>query len=174
VNWSCWPVDFHQRVPERFSAGAIRPPYDNLAVRQKLNLRRTENDGYFIDGEKLRVSLGGLLLLVLTAACMAVANVLMKNGIAQAGGFAPSFPALFGLLRQPSFVGGFLLTGVAALMWFRILATQKLSDCYPLFVSLTYSLITIGAFYFLHEKISMQKLLGLVIIVAGITTVARG
>jgi drug/metabolite transporter (DMT)-like permease len=41
-------------------------------------------------------------------------------------------------------------------------------------VSLTYSLITIGAFYFLHEKISAQKLLGLVIIVVGIATVARG
>jgi multidrug transporter EmrE-like cation transporter len=78
------------------------------------------------------------------------------------------------LLRQPSFVCGFLLTGVAALVWFRILATQKLSTCYPLFVSLTYALITVGAFYFLHEKISTQKLIGLLIIVAGITTVARG
>ena len=120
------------------------------------------------------MNLGGFLLLLVTAACMAVANVLMKNGIAQAGGFAPSVAAVFSLLRQPAFVGGFLLTGVAALMWFRILATQKLSTCYPLFVSLTYTLITIGAFYFLHEKISTQKLLGLLIIIAGITTVARG
>ena len=120
------------------------------------------------------MTLGGFLLLLVTAACMAVANVLMKNGIAQAGGFAPSVAAVFSLLRQPAFVGGFLLTGVAALMWFRILATQKLSTCYPLFVSLTYTLITIGAFYFLHEKISTQKLLGLLIIIAGITTVARG
>jgi drug/metabolite transporter (DMT)-like permease len=105
---------------------------------------------------------------------MAVANVLMKTGIAEAGGFAPKMSALFSLLQQPAFVSGFLLTGIAALMWFRILATQKLSVCYPLFVSLTYSLITVGAFYFLHEKISTQKLLGLVIIVTGITTVARG
>ena len=120
------------------------------------------------------MTLAGFLLLVLTAACMAVANVLMKNGIAQAGGFSPSLAAAKALLRQPMFVGGFLLTGVAALMWFRILATQKLSTCYPLFVSLTYSLITIGAFYFLHEKVSLQKLVGLVIIVVGITTVARG
>jgi hypothetical protein len=59
-------------------------------------------------------------------------------------------------------------------LWFRILATQKLSTCYPLFVSLTYALITIGALYFLHEKISAQKLLGLLIIIVGITTVARG
>ena len=120
------------------------------------------------------MNLGSFLLLVVTAACMAVANVLMKNGIARAGGFSPSVSAVFSLLRQPAFVGGFLLTGIAALMWFRILATQKLSTCYPLFVSLTYTLITIGAFYFLHEKISAQKLLGLVIIILGITTVARG
>jgi drug/metabolite transporter (DMT)-like permease len=120
------------------------------------------------------VTLVGFLLLLLTATCMALANVLMKSGIAHAGGFSPSVSALFSLLRQPAFVGGFLLSGVAALMWFRILATQKLSTCYPLFVSLTYTLITIGAFYFLHEKISAQKLLGLAIIIAGITTVARG
>jgi len=120
------------------------------------------------------LNLWGFLLLLLTAACMALANVLMKNGIEQAGGFVPSISAIFGLLRQPAFVIGFLLTGLAALMWFRILATQKLSTCYPLFVSLTYGLITLGAFYFLHEKVSTQKLLGLAIIVIGITTVARG
>ena len=120
------------------------------------------------------MTLAGFLLLLLTAACMAVANVLMKNGIGQAGGFAPSFSTVLSLLRQPAFVIGFLLTGVAALMWFRILATQKLSTCYPLFVSLTYTLITIGAFYFLHERVSTQKLLGLVIIVIGIATVSRG
>jgi multidrug transporter EmrE-like cation transporter len=120
------------------------------------------------------VNLAGFLLLLLTAACMAVANVLMKTGIAEAGGFAPKISALFSLVRQPAFVGGFLLSGIAALMWFRILSTQKLSTCYPLFISLTYSLITIGAFYFLHEKFSTQKLICLVIIIVGITTVARG
>jgi multidrug transporter EmrE-like cation transporter len=119
------------------------------------------------------VTLVEFLLVLLTAACMAGANILMKTGIAHAG-FTPSLAALLNLLRQPSFVCGFLLTGVAALVWFRILATQKLSTCYPLFVSLTYTLITVGAFYFLHEKISTQKLIGLLIIVAGITTVARG
>ena len=117
---------------------------------------------------------GGFLLLLLTALCMAVANLLMKNGIATAGGFAPSFVGLLRLGQQPMFVGGFLLTGIAALMWFQILATQKLSTCYPLFVGLTYSLITLAAFYFLHERISLQKLAGLAAIVAGITAVARG
>jgi multidrug transporter EmrE-like cation transporter len=120
------------------------------------------------------LNLTGFILLFLTALCMAGANLLMKNGIVQAGGIDPGMSSLLRLVRQPAFVSGFLLSGVAALMWFRILATQKLSTCYPLFVSLTYCLITLAAFYILHEKISAQKLVGLVVIVLGITAVARG
>jgi drug/metabolite transporter (DMT)-like permease len=120
------------------------------------------------------LSLTGFVLLLLTAVFGAVANLLIKKGIAQAGGFTPSLSSLLELLRQPALVAGFLLTGIAGLLWLRVLATQKLSTCYPLFVSLTYSLITIGSFYFLNEKISIQRLVGLVVIIIGIMTVARG
>ena len=120
------------------------------------------------------MTLASFGLVLITAVAMSVANLLIKHGIEQAGGFTPSLAALLRVLRQPSTLAGVLLTGFSALMWFRILATQKLSTCYPLFVSLTYSLITVGAFFFLHEKISVQKLAGLVIIIVGITTVARG
>jgi multidrug transporter EmrE-like cation transporter len=105
---------------------------------------------------------------------MAGANLLMKTGIVSAGGFDSSLGAILRLCREPAFMLGFALSGIAALMWFRILGTQKLSTCYPLFVSLTYSLITVAAFYFLHERISAQKLIGLLAIIAGITAVARG
>lgn len=114
------------------------------------------------------------MVVFLAALCMAVANLLMKIGITQAGGFNPGLSALLQLVRQPAFVCGFLLSGVAAVIWFRILATQKLSTCYPLFVSLTYCLITLAAIYFLHEKISAQRVAGLLAIVLGITAVARG
>jgi len=98
----------------------------------------------------------------------------MKTGISGAGGFDLSIRALTQLWRQPAFLLGFALTCFASMMWFRILATQKLSTCYPLFVSLTYSLITVAAFYYLHERISAQKLVGLAAMIVGITAVARG
>jgi multidrug transporter EmrE-like cation transporter len=120
------------------------------------------------------MTLGGFTLLLITAFCMAVANFFMKTGIAEAGGFSPSLFALIRLCRQPAFVCGFALSAIAALMWFRILATQELSTCYPLFVAFTYSLITLIAFYFLHERISLQKMVGLVAMIVGITAVARG
>ena len=120
------------------------------------------------------MTLGGFVLLLITAVCMSVANLLIKHGIEAAGGFTPSVVALFQVLRQPAVLAGVLLAGLSSLMWFRILASQKLSTCYPLLVSLTYFFITVGAFYFLHEKMSVQKLVGLIVIVVGITTVARG
>ena len=120
------------------------------------------------------MNLAAFSLVLLTAILMAVANLLIKSGLTDADGFALSWSTALRLLRQPAFVSGFLLTGVGALLWIRILATQKLSTSYPLFVSLTYTLITLGAAYFLHEKISIQKIVGLVVIVAGITAVARG
>jgi multidrug transporter EmrE-like cation transporter len=129
---------------------------------------------HFAKLERIRVTLAGFVLLLITAVCVAVANLLIKHGIEQAGGFAPSVSALFQVLRQPAALAGMLLAALSTLMWLRVLATQKLSTCYPLFVSLTYFLITVGALYFLHEKMSTQKMVGLLVIVVGITTVARG
>jgi multidrug transporter EmrE-like cation transporter len=127
-----------------------------------------------LTSRKTNLSLTGFVLLLLTATFGAVANLLIKNGIAQAGGFTRSLSSLLQSLRQPALVTGLLVTGIAGLLWLGILNTQKLSTCYSLFVSLTYSLITIRSFYFLHEKISIRKLVGRVVIIIGIMTLARG
>ena len=52
------------------------------------------------------MTLGGFILVIVTAICMAGANLFLKNGIAQAGGFVPSISALWQLVRQPAFVSG--------------------------------------------------------------------
>jgi drug/metabolite transporter (DMT)-like permease len=154
--------------------GAIpRPVVKSDVHHSNAEVART-SDFHDISKETKGVTLGGFTLLLVTAVCMAGANVLLKNGIAQAGGFEPSLLALWQLARQPAVVGGVLLTAAGGLMWFRVLARQKLSTCYPLFVSLTYFLITLGAVYFLHEKISLQKLAGLAAMLVGIAVVARG
>ena len=120
------------------------------------------------------MTLLGFVWLLLAAVCIAIANLLLKIGIAHAGGFALSLSTAARLLRQPAFCAGCVLTIMASLVWFRVLSVQKLSTAYPLFVSLTYSLITAGAIVILRERISAQKLFGLLVIVAGIAIVALG
>lgn len=113
-------------------------------------------------------------LLLFTGLCMSGANLLMKRGVSGSDSPILSLRGLLHLAQQPSLIAGALLTGIGAIIWLRILSTQKLSTCYPLFVSLTYLLITIGAFCFFGEKISMQKLVGLGAIVLGMLAVAQG
>lgn len=117
---------------------------------------------------------GAYALLLSTAGLAASSNILMKDGIARAGGFTLSFAALLRVAAQPTFAAGFLMAGAAAVLWFQILSTQKLAICYPVFVSLTYGLVTVGAILFLRETLSLQKIAGLVAMVVGIVFVARG
>jgi multidrug transporter EmrE-like cation transporter len=111
----------------------------------------------------------GLVLLISSALCTVGANLLLRGGILRAGGFTLSLDRVkdqvLGLCRQPMFVIGVFLYGV--------LSTEDLSLSYPLFVSLTFVLVTLGAAYFFREQISWQRALGISVILAGFILTVR-
>ena len=119
----------------------------------------------------------GLLLVGLAALFTIAANLMLRGGLLQAGGFSFSLGTLgsnlLALLKEPLFVAGAVLYGVAALVWFRVISTEPLSNAYPLLVSLSFVFITLGAVALFHESLPWQKILGLVVILAGIVLVAR-
>ena len=119
----------------------------------------------------------GLLLVVFTAVLTVASNLMLRGGVTRAGGFALSPASLISdllrLARQPLFLAGVALYGTAALVWFRVISTENLNSSYPLLVSLTFVLVTLGATVFFHEPVSWQKVLGLGVILAGIVLVAR-
>ena len=104
----------------------------------------------------------GLGLVFLTAACTAVGNLLMRRGVLHSGVF--STPGLsvqkhtMALGREPLFVIGVVLYGVAAVVWLRVMATEQLSTSYPIVVAITFFLVTIGALLMFQENLSFQKL----------------
>ncbi len=116
-------------------------------------------------------------LVIFSSLCTVVANLLMRGGILRTGSFTLSLSSfltqIFSLVRQPLFVLGAVFYAVAALLWFDVLSRENLSTSYPLLVSLTFVLVTMGAMVFFHERISWQKIVGLGIILAGIILVAR-
>jgi len=119
----------------------------------------------------------GLLLLILSSLCTVAANLLMRAGILRSGGFILSFDRLreqtVALSLQPMFVSGVILYGIGAIVWFRILSTENLSVSYPLMVSLTFVMVTLGACYFFGERMSLQKIVGVSVILAGFILTAR-
>lgn len=119
----------------------------------------------------------GLLLVILSALSTVAANLLMRTGVGRAGGFGissrPLLQQIFELAQQPLFVAGVLIYAFAALVWFRVLSTEDLSSSYPLLISLTFVLVTLGAVVLFREHLNAQKIIGLVVILTGVILVAR-
>jgi multidrug transporter EmrE-like cation transporter len=119
----------------------------------------------------------GFLLVLLTAALTMVANLMLRVGIDAAGGFSAGgavqlLQALLRLFAQPLFAIGFIVYFLAAVVWFRVVATEPLSLAYPILVSLTFSLVTVAAVLILREPVSARKVVGLLVILAGIVIIS--
>jgi multidrug transporter EmrE-like cation transporter len=119
----------------------------------------------------------GFLLMILDAVCSVSANLMLRAGIKRGGGFPGTLPeiprALLKLSLEPLFVLGMSTYALAALIWFRIVATQPLSVGYPLVVSITLTLVTLGSVVLFREPISAMKVVGLLCIIAGIVLISR-
>jgi len=119
----------------------------------------------------------GLLLVGCSALLTAMANLLLRGGILQFGEFSLALgrmkDQLVTLGMQPMFVAGVFFYGLAAVVWFSVVAIEELSISYPILVGLTFTLVALGAMLFFHETLSWQKLIGMALILAGIVVVAR-
>jgi len=92
-------------------------------------------------------------------------QVLLKVGMK---GRAFALSALF----SPAVFGGFVLYGVAALIWLKVLTMLPLSVAYPI-LSLNFILIPLASSRFLGEPLSGGRILGIVLVVSGIFVSAR-
>ena len=124
-----------------------------------------------------RLSSFGFLLIFLTAFLSAIANLVLRKGIEAAGGFTTgslvtTVKNFILLLTNPLFLLGFLLYLGAMIAWVRILASEPISMAYPILVSLSFILVTIGTALFLKEPIFLGTLLGVVSIIVGIILIS--
>ena len=74
-------------------------------------------------------------------------------------------------LLNPWFYGAISFFGLATLTWVQILTTMKLSIAYPI-LSVSYILTAVGAYYFFGEKLSVVNLVGMFLIMVGVSLVS--
>lgn len=79
---------------------------------------------------------------------------------------------LIELLRSWRILAGLAMFGVATLLWFDLLSRMELSFLYP-FMSLSYVLAFFAGWWLLGEEPQPIRLLGILLVVAGIALVAR-
>jgi len=80
---------------------------------------------------------------------------------------------LFRLLFDPFIFGGFFAAIPAGLCWMAAMTKFELSHAYP-FVGLTFVLVLFFSGLLFHEPVTWPKILGVVLIVAGIVIASQG
>ena len=102
-------------------------------------------------------------------------QVLLKMGVGQSGLSEKAAIGLFDIvvsvIKTPLMLLGFLLYGVASIVWVIVLSKVDLSFAYP-FLAFNFILITISSRILLSETIPLFRWLGVLIICAGILVVA--
>lgn len=117
-----------------------------------------------------------LLLTALCAVMTATANLLMRHGLLSAGGISLTgdshLTTALNIVKQVPFDIGFILYGLAAIVWFRVLSIAQVSSSYPILVALTFVLVSVGAMFFFKDTFTTQKALSILLILIGIIGVA--
>lgn len=80
---------------------------------------------------------------------------------------------LIGLLFDPVIFSGFVAAFLASLAWMAAMTKFELSHAYP-FMSLNFVVVLLLSGWLLNEPMSLQKALGVALIVAGTVIAARG
>jgi len=114
-----------------------------------------------------------LLLVVLSALLTAAANLMLRHGLLAVGGLSLKAAGVARLLSQPWFVSGVIAYGLAAVAWFRVLSVAEVSGAYPVLVGMTFCLVTVAAVLVFRESLSWPKIVGILLILAGIVTASR-
>lgn len=102
----------------------------------------------------------------------AVAQVLLKMGVAQVGLSQMSVAALLALLANLRFLLGLLSYGLSLLLWLHVLSQIEVSRAYPM-VSLGYIVTMFIAWVWLGEPLGAGKVAGTCLIVIGVFLISK-
>ncbi len=107
-----------------------------------------------------------ILLSLLNSALSVFGQVLWKYGLVKSAGYS------YKLLYNPLILSGILVYGVSMVLWLFILSKLPFSVAYPL-NSLAYALSILAGFYLFQESLSLQKVVGMLLIMGGVIFIAR-
>jgi len=77
------------------------------------------------------------------------------------------------LLVEPSFLLGFVLYALSFLTWLLALRRYEVVVIFPVFVAVGYACVVLGGYLFLGESLSASRLVGILVIFAGMALLFR-
>jgi multidrug transporter EmrE-like cation transporter len=114
-----------------------------------------------------------IILLILSIIFNAVANVLMKVGMLKDKPFSSVVELFFNIICNPFLMGGVLCFALGLAAYCYVLTKLNLSIAYPINTSVSYVIVIIASWLFLHETITFLQIAGFAFIIAGVWMVAQ-
>lgn len=111
-------------------------------------------------------------LIIASVACGAVGQLILKAGMKSLGPLQLSLNTLISMATSPLLLVGIAIFCVSTLLWLLALMKADLSFAYP-FLSLTYIAVLIGGAVLFQENVTLPRVIGFAVIVAGVLIVAR-
>src|SRR5919204_2899030 len=105
-------------------------------------------------------------------------QLLLKLGMRNAGGFALETIqrdplVLIRIVLNPFVLIGLILYVINVFLWFDIISKSDLSYVYP-FLSMSYAAVVFASWLLLGETLTWQRVVGVMIITAGVWIVSQG
>ena len=113
------------------------------------------------------------LIILLNTLLLVSGQFLWKIGMSNGSTSFDSLGAIVRVLISPYILSGLFLYGLATVLWLFILTKVPLSVAYPL-QSVAYIIAVFGAFFFFQEEITLWKILGVILIMAGVSFIGIG
>ena len=112
-------------------------------------------------------------VLLLIAICLTVAGeLLLKQGMNQVGEFSLSLDMLVRTFTEWRVVLAFALIFGGSLFWLGVISRADFSFAYPL-LALSYVISLVPAHFWLGERVTLNRIVGALIIVVGVVVVTR-
>jgi multidrug transporter EmrE-like cation transporter len=116
-------------------------------------------------------------LVALTVLLTVYGQLIVKWRVLQAGPLPADLTGkagfLAGLLFDPWVMSSMFAALLAALSWMAAMTKLELSYAYP-FMSLAFVLVLILSAVIFHEAVTVPKVLGMVLVIAGLTVASQG
>ena len=118
------------------------------------------------------MKISNLIPILTSVSLNALAQFLLKKSVWGRNLTFDSFKEYWDILFNPWFLGGMLSYGISVVIWIFVLSKNPVSFSYP-FLSIGYIIVTILGYWFFDEKITLQHLIGLLLIIIGIILISR-
>ena len=116
-------------------------------------------------------SLTNFFLIIISALGSIIGNSLFRLGLKKTGieSLEPSYliKNFFSVVFQPLTFAGFVVFGISAVIWLRVLTVEPLSKTYPVLVGFVIVFIIVSSILFLREPLSLTRIAGMALIIAG-------